>query len=77
MTEELVVLTAKEVAQKFQLKISTIYSWLHYNRLPKNLYRKLGNKPRFILNEVEKWFINGAKLEPARNNNFHKENNNA
>lgn len=56
------VMDVKEVAELLKVKPETIYSWVHYKQIPDNLYRKLGRRPRFIYNEVMKWFLDGAKI---------------
>ena len=61
-TEDL-FLTCYEMADMFKIKVGTIYSWISYNQLPKNIYRKLGKKPIFIKDEVLKWFLAGAELK--------------
>lgn len=60
-------MTATDFAKEFHVKVATIYSWLHYEQLPKNLYRKLGRKPIFIRDEVFQWFYNGAELKKRPN----------
>ena len=56
------LLTVKEVAEIYRIKEDTVYSWLHYNQLPEQLYRKLGRKVVFIGSAVSDWFYNGAEL---------------
>ena len=51
MEENNIFMDIKSVAELLQVKKATIYSWLYYNQLPKNLYRKLGRKPIFIREE--------------------------
>ena len=50
---------SKEVAKLLCLKVSTIYSWIHYGQLPKSIYRKLGKKIIFILNPIP---LNNRKI---------------
>ena len=53
---------SKEVAKLLCLKVSTIYSWIHYGQLPKSIYRKLGKKIIFIRQAVLDWVYEGAEL---------------
>lgn len=62
----LTLMTCEEVATFLNVKLSTIYSWLHYGCLPEHIYRKLGRKPVFIKHELVDWFIDGAKLIKRR-----------
>ena len=68
MTENLKLLSIKNFAKEFCIQPSCIYAWLHYQRLPPRLYRKLGRRIIFIRQEVENWFLEGAKLEPIKPN---------
>ncbi len=61
--KELKLMTCEETAELLRVKVDTIYSWLHYNQLPSNIYRKLGKKPTFIYSQVKEWFLNGAELK--------------
>lgn len=62
MTATMTVMDVKDVAELLKVKTQTIYSWIHYNQIPNNLYRKLGRRPRFIKDEVIKWFLDGAVI---------------
>ena len=62
MNDTIAVMDVKEVAELLKVKPATIYSWIHYKQIPDKLYRKLGRRPRFIHNEVMKWFLDGAKI---------------
>ena len=68
MGENNIFMDIKSVAELLQVKKATIYSWLYYNQLPKNLYRKLGRKPIFIREELIKWFYNGAEIAKRKVN---------
>ena len=63
------VISVKDVAELLQVKPDTIYSWVHYKQIPDNLYRKLGRRPRFIRDEVIKWFLDGAKVTKRQTKN--------
>ncbi|KKR11718.1 MAG: hypothetical protein UT41_C0007G0011 [Candidatus Wolfebacteria bacterium GW2011_GWC2_39_22] len=41
---------------------SGVYHWLHYGKLPENLYVKIGKNYSFIVERVEKWILQGAPL---------------
>ncbi len=56
------LMTCSEIAELLRVKVSTVYSWISYGQVPKNLYRKLGSKPIFIREEVMSWFLAGANL---------------
>ena len=56
------LLNCTEFANFLGIKPETVYVWLCKKQLPSEIYRKLGRKPLFIKSEVEKWFLNGAKL---------------
>ena len=68
MEENNIFMDIKSVAELLQVKKATIYSWLYYNQLPKNLYRKLGRKPIFIREELIKWFYTGAEIAKRKVN---------
>ncbi len=57
------LLNCEECAKFLGVKTDTIYVWLCKKQLPQKIYRKLGRKPIFIKSEVEKWFLEGAKME--------------
>lgn len=61
--EKLELLSCEECAKFLGVKTETIYVWLCKRQLPQKIYRKLGRKPIFIKSEVEKWFLEGAKME--------------
>ncbi len=61
-TTKLELMTCKQVADMLKVQVGTIYSWISYGQLDRNIYRKLGRKPIFIRSEVEKWFLAGAEL---------------
>lgn len=63
LKENLELLSCEELAKFLGIKTETVYVWLCKKQLPKNIYRKLGRKPIFIKSEVDKWFLDGAKLE--------------
>lgn len=60
------LMNCNETAAFLKVECATIYSWLYYNQLPKNLYRKLGRKPIFIREELIKWFLAGAELKKRK-----------
>ena len=55
-------LSCDEFATLLTVKLSTVYSWLHYKQLPDDIYVKLGRKPIFIKDKAIKWILSGAKL---------------
>ena len=63
INEKLELLNCEECAKFLGIKTETIYVWLCKKQLPKTIYRKLGRKPIFIKSAVEKWFLDGAKME--------------
>lgn len=65
--QNLELLTCEEVAAFLGVKVGTIYVWLCKKQLPRKIYRKLGRKPVFIRQEVEKWFFDGAIMEGGKN----------
>lgn len=66
--EKLELLNCEECAKFLGVKTDTIYVWLCKKQLPQKIYRKLGRKPIFIKSEVEKWFLEGAKMEKGGSN---------
>lgn len=62
MNDTHLVMDVKAVAELLQVKPKTVYSWIQYKQIPDKLYRKLGRRPRFIYDEVIKWFLDGAVL---------------
>lgn len=58
------LLNCKQVANMLGVSVKTIYSYIGYKQFPSNLYRKVGKKPIFIYDELEKWFLAGAELKP-------------
>lgn len=66
--EKLELLNCEECAKFLGVKTDTIYVWLCKKQLPQKIYRKLGRKPIFIKSEVEKWFLEGAKMEKGGRN---------
>ncbi len=57
-------MSCKEVAELLRKKVDTIYSWIHYKQIPESIYRKIGNTPLFIREEVIKWVMdNGAEIK--------------
>ena len=65
--ENLELLTCNQFAIFLGVKTETVYVWLCKKQLPESIYRKLGRKPIFIKSEVEKWFLNGAKMQKGGN----------
>ena len=59
-------LTCQEVADILKVQVGTIYSWISYEQLPKEIFVKLGRKPRFIQERVINWILSGAELKPRR-----------
>lgn len=55
-------LSCYEFAKLLTIKLSTVYSWLHYRQLPDDIYVKLGRKPIFIKDKAINWVLAGAKL---------------
>lgn len=66
MNDTTMVMDVRAVAELLQVKPETIYSWIHYKQIPDKLYRKLGRRPRFIRDEVMKWFLDGAEITKRR-----------
>ncbi len=62
MSENVIFMDTKSVAELLHVKIATIYSWIHYNQIPNKIYRKLGRKPIFIREELLKWIFDGAEI---------------
>ena len=62
MSENFIFMDTKSVAELLNVKINTIYSWIHYNQIPDRIYRKLGRKPIFIREELIKWVFDGAEI---------------
>ena len=62
MAENSLFMTTKEFADFIGIKESTVYSYLHYQQLPQNIYRTLGRKLIFIRQAVIDWVMKGAKL---------------
>ena len=60
--EKLELIDCKQFAEFLGVKCETVYVWLCKKQLPESIYRKLGRKPIFIKSEVEKWFLDGAKM---------------
>ena len=70
MSENVIFMDTKSVAELLNVKINTIYSWIHYKQIPDRIYRKLGRKPIFIREELIKWIYDGAEI-PKRGNVKH------
>ncbi len=68
MSENVIFMDTKSVAELLNVKISTVYSWIHYNQIPNKIYRKLGRKPIFIREELINWIFNGAEITKRKNN---------
>ncbi len=66
-TQNLELLNCEAFAKFLGVKIDTIYSWLFKKQLPQCIYRKLGRKPVFIKSEVDKWILEGCKMEGSNN----------
>ena len=64
--QKLTLMNCKQLAEMLGISIKTVYSYIGYKQFPSNLYRKIGKKPIFIYEEVEKWFLAGAELKPRR-----------
>lgn len=59
-------MTVTEFANFVGVKTGTIYKWKCLDKLPKTLYRKVGNRKLiFIKNFVDEWVNNGAQLNQA------------
>lgn len=68
MSESLILMDIKSVANLLNVKPETIYSWIHYKQIPSRIYRKLGKKPIFIREELVKWFLDGAVMTKRNTN---------
>lgn len=66
---KLTLMNCKQLSEMLGISIKTVYSYLGYRQFPKELYRKIGKKPIFIYEEVAKWFLEGAKLNPRNHKN--------
>ena len=66
------LLNCKQVANLLGVSVKTIYSYIGYKQFPSNMYRKIGKKPIFIYDEVERWFLNGATLLPRNHKTAEK-----
>jgi predicted DNA-binding transcriptional regulator AlpA len=62
MAENDLFMTTREFADFIGIKESTVYSYLHYQQLPQNIYRSLDRKLIFIRQAVIDWILKGAKL---------------
>ena len=60
-------MSCKEFADLLRKKVDTIYSWIHYKQLPEKVYRKIGNTPLFIKDEVIKWILEDGAVLKRRN----------
>jgi len=62
-------MTAQNFAAFIGLKIGTVYKWKCLKKLPKNIYRKIGNRKLIFLKaEVDQWIQAGAQLNNTNNN---------
>lgn len=60
---EIKTMTVKEFADFVGVKKGTVYKWKCFDKLPKALYRKVGNRKLvFLKNEVDIWLTNGTEL---------------
>lgn len=62
LKQNLELLSCEEFSTWLGIKKSTLYVWLCKKQLPPHLYRKLGRKPIFIKSEVERWILDGCKM---------------
>jgi excisionase family DNA binding protein len=46
------LMTPKELSEKLQIKLSTVYKWVHYKYVP---YVKMGDLIRFKEIKIEEW----------------------
>lgn len=60
------LLSCEELSSILKIKKSTLYVWMCKKQLPQNLYRKLGRKPVFLKSEIEKWIIEGCKMNTLK-----------
>ncbi len=66
-TQNLQTLTAEQFADFIGVKIGTVYKWKSLQKLPTNIYRKVGNRKLiFIKNFVDEWINNGAQLNQSQ-----------
>lgn len=64
MDENKIFMSCQKVAELLRKKVNTVYSWIHYKMIPEKIYRKIGNTPLFIREEVIKWIMDdGAKMK--------------
>ena len=63
MSENIMFMDTKSVAELLNVKTKTIYSWMQYKQIPDRIYRKLGRKPIFIREELIKWIFDGAEIK--------------
>jgi excisionase family DNA binding protein len=52
------LLTPKQLGEKLQVKLSTVYKWVHYGYVP---HIKLGDLTRFDESSVESWVKQRSK----------------
>ena len=57
--------SSTELAQHFAVSVPTVRQWMRRNKIPPNLYIKVGTAYRFLLTEIEQHFFdeNARRLE--------------
>ena len=66
MDENKIFMSCQEVAELLRKKVNTVYSWIHYKMIPEKIYRKIGNTPLFIREEVIKWIMDDGAVMNKR-----------
>lgn len=66
LQQNLELLNCAQFASFLGVKTETIYIWLCKKQIPQHLYRKLGRKPIFLKSEVEKWILDGCKMNTLK-----------
>jgi len=57
--------SSAELAQHFAVSVPTVRQWMRQNKIPPNLYIKVGTAYRFLLTDIEQHFFdeNARRLE--------------
>lgn len=57
--------SSTELAQHFAVSVPTVRQWMRQNKIPPNLYIKVGTAYRFLLTDIEQHFFdeNARRLE--------------
>jgi predicted DNA-binding transcriptional regulator AlpA len=55
-------MNSKEFVELTGIALSTVYSYIHYDQIPKTIYRKVGRNLIFIRPAVIQWILDGAEI---------------